>query len=175
MFTVGAGRLIVDRGVSSDGPEVLALYTRVLAEERWFISSPDELLWDPETQGHQISWLNRQENSVYLVGRVRSVLVGALKVTGGDLRRTRHVGRIEVFVDPERRGGGVGRALMQAAIQWAEDNPRLKKLSLSVFDDNARAIHLYESLGFQVEGRRAGEYLERDGRLRGDVLMARAV
>ena len=172
---IPAGRLVIDRADPTDGADVLALYLAVLAEERWFISSPDELLLDPETQGAQIGWLNRQDNSCFLTGRVKGALVGAVRITGGDLRRIRHVGRLEIFVDPRARGSGVGRALMEAAIAWAEECPRLSKLSLAVFDDNPRAVHLYQSLGFVEEGRRAGEYRERDGTLRGDVLMARAV
>ena len=175
IFQVPAGRLVVDRGVPADGADVLGLYERVLAEEQWFIASPEELRLDPETQGAQIGWLNRQENCCFWTGRIQRALVGAIKVTGGDLRRTRHVGRLEIFVDSRHRGGGVGRALMNAAISWAEENPRLQKLSLNVFDDNERAIHVYRSLGFVEEGRRPGEYRERDGRTRGDVLMARAL
>lgn len=172
---VNAGRLVIDKGESRDGAEVLDLFLRVLAEERWFVSHPDELLLDPDAQGAQIAWMNRQENGCLLTGRIKGALVGVVKITGGDLRRIQHVGRLEVFVDSAVRGGGVGTALMEAAIQWAEENPRLRKLSLCVFDDNPRAIHVYERMGFVVEGRRSGEYRERDGTLRGDVLMARGV
>lgn len=147
----------------------------MLSEERWFISSPDEVLVDGDAFAAQIGWMNRQENCVFLVARLNRALVGAVKVTGGDLRRVQHVGRLEVFVEAGARGGGVGTALVEAAIQWAEESPRIAKLSLNVFDDNPRAIAVYERLGFVVEGRRPGEYRERDGTLRGDLLMARAV
>jgi len=173
--TLPRGRLVIDRAQASDGDGVLELYLSVLAEERWFIASPDELLLDGEAQGSHIAWLNRQDNGVFLVARLGGELVGALKITGGDLRRTRHVGRLEVWVGARWREAGVGLALLEAGIRWAEECPRLSKLSLCVFDDNPRAIHLYERLGFAVEGRRHDEYRERDGRTRGDVLMARSV
>ncbi len=175
IFQIPAGRLVVDRGAPADGAEVLGLYERVLAEERWFISSPEELSMDGDTMGAQIGWLNRRENCCFMTGRLKRELVGAVRLTGGDMARTRHVARLEIFVAASVRGGGVGRALMHAVIAWAEDSPRLSKLSLNVFDDNERAVRLYERMGFVVEGRRPGEYRERDGRLRGDVLMARPV
>lgn len=175
IFTVPAGRLVVEKGRLQDGADVLALYTAVLAEERYFIASPDELSLDAETQGRQIASLNDRDNSGFWVGRIQKRLVGAVRVTGGELRRLRHRAVLEIFVDRAVRGGGVGRAMMEAVIGWCEENPRLLKLGLSVYEDNPRAVALYRSLGFVEEGRRVGEYRERDGTLRADILMYRNV
>ena len=57
----------------------------------------------------------------------------------------------------------MGRALMDAAIVWVESNPILYKLALHVFEDNVRAVRLYEELGFVTEGRLVGEFQEVDG------------
>lgn len=72
------------------------------------------------------------------------------------------------------RGRGVGRALMDRALEWASRSP-LQKLALSVYAHNAPAIALYRKLGFEEEGRRVAEYLFPDGSYRDDVLMARFV
>ncbi len=47
------------------------------------------------------------------------------------------------------------------------------KIELEVWTDNARAIALYASAGFEVEGLRRDHYRRRDGRLRSALLMAR--
>jgi ribosomal protein S18 acetylase RimI-like enzyme len=86
-----------------------------------------------------------------------------------------HVGRLEMYVDSTARGQGVGRCLVEAAMGWAEANPLLSKVGLSVFEDNARAVALYEHFGFVPEGRRVGEYREPTGVLRNDLLMCRRV
>ncbi len=52
-----------------------------------------------------------------------------------------------VAVAPEERGRGVGRALMQALMQYAA-NLGVRYLTLEVRASNAAAISLYESLGF---------------------------
>ena len=83
-----------------------------------------------------------------------------------------HRGEIEIFVDSDCRGMGVGRALMEAAITWAKANPILDKLSLHVFGDNTRAIALYQRFGFIIEGRMIGAFLETDGSRRDNVAMA---
>jgi ribosomal protein S18 acetylase RimI-like enzyme len=67
-----------------------------------------------------------------------------------------HVGEIAILVSNAERGAGLGRALMEMAIEWGR-SVRLTKLSLRVFPDNRRAIALYRSLGFQDEGLVRGE------------------
>ncbi len=49
-----------------------------------------------------------------------------------------------LWVDPQARGTGTGRALMQAAQQRAGDRP----VTLTVWDWRAAPIALYQSLGF---------------------------
>lgn len=75
---------------------------------------------------------------------------------------------------PEARGRGAGRTLMDALIGAAREQGA-HKLELEVWPDNARAIALYVSFGFSVEGVRRDHYRRRDGSLRTAMLMARAV
>jgi ribosomal protein S18 acetylase RimI-like enzyme len=65
--------------------------------------------------------------------------------------------------------------LMHAAVDWAVSHADVSKIGLAVFEDNTRAIAMYTSFGFVVEGRRAGEYREADGSLRSDLLMCLGV
>jgi putative acetyltransferase len=50
-------------------------------------------------------------------------------------------------------GQGVGTALIEAAIDLADNWRNLTRLELRVFTDNAPAIHLYEKVSFETEGR----------------------
>jgi RimJ/RimL family protein N-acetyltransferase len=69
------------------------------------------------------------------------------------------------------RGRGGGRALLAAAQDHARSSAA-HKISLEVWTDNARAIALYASAGFEVEGLRRDHYRRRDGRLRSTLIMA---
>ena len=69
------------------------------------------------------------------------------------------------------RGRGGGRALLAAAQEHARACGA-HKISLEVWTDNARAIALDASAGFEVEGLRRDHYRRRDGRLRSTLLMA---
>jgi RimJ/RimL family protein N-acetyltransferase len=73
---------------------------------------------------------------------------------------------------PEARGQGGGRDLLAAVVEDARSRGA-HKLELEVWPDNERAIVLYASAGFEVEGLRRDHYRRRDGSLRSALLMAR--
>jgi ribosomal protein S18 acetylase RimI-like enzyme len=74
-------------------------------------------------------------------------------------------------VDPDRRGAGIGRALVDAAV--AEARARgARRLTLHVLAPNAPARAVYVAAGFVVEGVLRDEF-HLDGRYVDDVLMAR--
>jgi len=74
-------------------------------------------------------------------------------VTYPDEPRHRHVGEINlVATHADWRGKGVGRALMEAMIDLADNWLNITRLGLVVFTDNTHAISLYKSLGFTIEG-----------------------
>jgi diamine N-acetyltransferase len=54
-----------------------------------------------------------------------------------------------VVAAPER---GVGRRILKELMRIAFHDLRAHQLYLDVFEDNARARHVYESLGFRYEG-----------------------
>ena len=55
----------------------------------------------------------------------------------------------DLYLRPEARGRGLGRAAMHAVAQWCRARGVLR-LGLSVAGHNAVALHLYESLGFRA-------------------------
>jgi ribosomal protein S18 acetylase RimI-like enzyme len=71
----------------------------------------------------------------------------------------------ELYVVPERRGRGIGRALMQAAIELARDRGA-DYMDLNTSEQDVAARSLYESLGFSNrEGKPDGpvnHYYERE-------------
>jgi putative acetyltransferase len=97
-----------------------------------------------------------------------SRIVGAL---GLGSTTAEGVFELGMMVLRECRGRGGGRALLEAALELARASGA-HKVELEVWPDNARAIALYASAGFEVEGVRRDHYRRRDGRLRSVLLMA---
>jgi RimJ/RimL family protein N-acetyltransferase len=61
------------------------------------------------------------------------------------------------------RGKGYGLDAMNTLLRYAFTELSLFRVTLTVFEYNQQAIHLYEKAGFRVEGRHR-EYLYREGR-----------
>jgi ribosomal protein S18 acetylase RimI-like enzyme len=74
-------------------------------------------------------------------------------------------------VDPDRRGAGIGRALVEAAVAEARTRGG-RRLTLRVLGPNAPARAVYAAAGFVVEGILREEF-HLDGGYVDDVLMAR--
>ena len=70
-----------------------------------------------------------------------------------DNPRQKHVCSLGISVAEAYQGRGVGRALMNACLDFADQWANYARVELTVHADNARAIKLYESLGFEHEGR----------------------
>lgn len=100
-------------------------------------------------------------------------VIGMVSVhTFPDRPRRRHVGRIGISVTDAWQGKGVGKALMQAAIDLSDKWLNLTRLELEVYSDNEAAIRLYEQFGFEREGVMR-QHAFRDGRYCDSIMMAR--
>ncbi len=154
--------------IPADAAGVMVLHASVVAEGRWLLASPDEPAPSLEHWRARIA----DPRGVCLVLALGPRVLGWAQILPGPYRRVLHVGHLEVYLGLEARGGGHGRLLLEAALSAAGAHPTLEKVSLSVRADNTRAIHLYEALGFVLEGRRRGEIREGELRL-DDLLMAR--
>lgn len=55
-----------------------------------------------------------------------------------------------IIVDNSIRGKGYGKALINAAIEYAKESLGAKEINLGVFVNNEGALHCYESVGFKI-------------------------
>jgi RimJ/RimL family protein N-acetyltransferase len=104
----------------------------------------------------------------------RDELVGHLYLAGGALRSELHRAQLGLGVAASHRRVGGGTALMEAAIEWAREQPTIAWIDLGVFSDNPGARALYARHGFQVLGQTPDRF-RIDGRSLGDTAMARRV
>jgi putative acetyltransferase len=98
-----------------------------------------------------------------LVAELHGEVVGSawLHPVGPAVRR-RHAMMLGICVAKAAQGKGIGNALMQALVDYADNWAGVLRIELTVYPDNARAIALYEKFGFEIEGTHRG-YALRDG------------
>jgi ribosomal protein S18 acetylase RimI-like enzyme len=72
-----------------------------------------------------------------------------------------HVGILGILVHPSYRNIGVGHSLVEAACIEAKKRGK-RKIVLSTFHTNPRAIALYEKLGFDIVGVRKCQFFLND-------------
>ncbi len=128
-----------------DWPEVRAIYVEGIATgDATFETAPPS--WEEFDSGRL--------RDHRLVATDESGIVGwaALSPTSA---RACYSGVVEhsVYVAEHARGGGVGRALMEALLASA-DGAGLWTIQTSIFPENAASIALHERLGFREVGQR---------------------
>jgi putative acetyltransferase len=124
---------------------------------------PAEEMWRQRIIDH-----NAAGPQVLMLVAVREGAVigcAGLHAVGPAVRR-RHAMALGVSVAVNAQGQGVGRALMAALLDYADQWGHVLRIELTVYTDNERAIRLYESFGFESEGTmrayalRAGQYVD---------------
>ena len=84
--------------------------------------------------------------------------VGYLLLSPFDSERGRTVNIVRLMIDQRFQGRGLGRLLLQAALDWiATLEPAVDSVRISALPGNSAAIKLYESAGFVRTGLEQGE------------------
>jgi RimJ/RimL family protein N-acetyltransferase len=83
-----------------------------------------------------------------------------------------HCVEIGMGADPDMRGLGIGRALLEMLLDFALQCPGISKVTLRVYPANVHAVHLYQSVGFKEEARIPRSSIEPDGSYHDMIQMA---
>jgi RimJ/RimL family protein N-acetyltransferase len=137
-----------------DFEELFELVSAVAAEEKWIGAQPPlnrDVTFERWTKELDAPAVAR------FVAETEGQLVGEAKV-----QVHAGVADLGMQVAAAHRGLGLGAALLDAVIGWAEMNGA-HKITLQVWPHNQRAVHLYERFGFVKEGRLRRHYRRNSG------------
>ena len=142
----------------ADAEQLTRLAEAVSAEpEGWLISIAGEWRSAGDERRYLKALRRYPHAAVFVAERDDGTLVGRLSVARDTHPASAHVADLGLMVAHDARRQGVGRALLQAAVEWAR-SASVRKLELHVFPWNDGAIALYEAFGFEREGFRKGHY-----------------
>jgi putative acetyltransferase len=152
--------VVVRRAEPRDADALVELGRAVGSEpEGWLITTGS---W--RTAGDERRYLKairRYEHAAVFVAEANGRVVGRLSVARDQHPASPHVADLGLMVAADLRGRGIGRQLLDGAVEWARA-AGISKLELHVFPWNEPAIRLYERFGFEREGLRRGHYLRGD-------------
>jgi GNAT superfamily N-acetyltransferase len=131
----------------------LDLFEAVAAEGRWLATEPPV---DRRTVGAAWSDLLRSGAGALLVAEEGGAPAGMAALVGLEAPE------LGMLVRADRRGEGIGGALLDAALAWAR-GAGARRVVLQVFPHDTPAIALYRARGFVEVARVPGAVRRRDG------------
>ena len=160
---------LIRQAVPRDAAALAALARAVGSEpEGWLISTSD---WRGVGEERRyLRAVRHSANACVFVAETAEGLVGRLSLARDPHPASFHVADLGLMVAASQRRRGIGRALLEQAVEWARQSG-VSKLELHVFPHNEPALGLYRAFGFVEEGYRRRHY-RREGEYVDAVLMA---
>jgi RimJ/RimL family protein N-acetyltransferase len=157
-FTTKSGRPAIVRVVRSDDLDALLSYANNLIDEDTFIMLSGEHITSEYEKEYLEDSIEKVKTGrkIHLVVEVDGQFAGSCEIRRFD-RRKSHVGEIGISLARNFREEGVGSVCMETLISEAR-SIGLKLLYLHCFENNPRALHLYEKHGFIRAGTVPGMY-----------------
>jgi ribosomal protein S18 acetylase RimI-like enzyme len=158
--TPGGSRWLIRPARSDeDAPELIAVRDQVAAEGGLIAGAPGErsVLEESLALANLVS-----SGGLALALAVDDQVVGNLMVERRRGRYESHRGDVSMAISKGFRSLGLGRALLDTAVDWSRA-VGIAKLTLGVFPSNQPAIALYRAVGFEEEGVLRGHLRLADG------------
>jgi RimJ/RimL family protein N-acetyltransferase len=143
----------------------IARQMKVVVDEGEWLATESDTTVEELTEGFREGFA---KGNISIVAEEDGEIIGGIGVNPSAVEGLAWLG---MSILPEHRGRGLGRELLDAAIEAARE-AGYRKLELEVFPENARAIALYLRAGFEIEGLKRDHYPRRDGSIRSALMMA---
>ena len=152
---------LLRNGDAADGRAVYENFNLTHAETDYLLSYPDENSFDPEQEARFLEEKAKSLNEIELIALVNGKVAGTAGIEAiGKKYKVKHRAEFGISILKEYWGLGLGRALAEACIECAKE-AGYSQMELNVIAENARAVSLYQSLGFVEFGRNPRGFLSR--------------
>lgn len=154
--------------VPADAEAYRAVRLRALAEQPPAFGTPPED--EPDLAATRLR-LIESEDRCFFGAFAEGELAGVVRFSRYSAANEKHRAYLAgLYVLPTYRGAGIGRALVEAALDRARSDGRLRRVNLTVVSQQQAAVRLYESLGFRAYGVEE-ETFSSGGRFYDEILM----
>ena len=115
-------------------------------------------------------WFRNLQNITAIVAFYDDKIVGHAQIFKFSHSRRKGTADLATYIHQDFQGVGLGTAMLRKLIELAKKEG-LHRIGLQVVADNKLAIHLYQKMGFKVEGVMKDAYFGEDGKYRDMLVM----
>jgi RimJ/RimL family protein N-acetyltransferase len=154
-----------------DAQRILDYVTIIFSTSPYILTQTSDFHFNLKLQEDWLLNLNNSLTGIFLIAIWQDKVIGNIDLRGSTLKRNRHCVGFGMSVLPDWQSQGVGKLLLKETILFCQKHPIIKKLELGVIEANHRAIKLYESCGFNEEGRSIKGFLSDEGKYLDELKM----
>lgn len=164
-------KLIVRNPKIGDEQGLIDHMKAVDGETKFLAREPGEFSFTLEQEREFIESSINNENTFFLVGEIDGKIIANCSV-GIVMNNKRYLHRaaIGIAVRKDYWHKGIGKRMMEECIKWCREKG-VEQLELEVVTQNNRAISMYESIGFQIQGTKKHALKYGDGSYADEYLM----
>ena len=144
--------LLIREAETQDALDLIALLDQIGHESSFTSLDENGIAMSESEMELFIDQQAQSDNQIILLAFLNDELVGVVNITADQRPRVRHIGDVFLGIKKAYWGNGLGSILMEEAIEWAQSSGSIRRLQLTVQKRNTAAVHLYEKMGFIIEG-----------------------
>lgn len=150
-------QLLIRDIVEDDAASMLEYLKAVGAETDYLTFGGEGAGYTLEEEIEFIRKRSETSNMLFIAGVIDGRIIATLGLLFNGRERVAHTGEFGMTVRKQYWNCGIGSAMIDYMLDWADKRENVLKINLQVRVDNVRAINLYLKKGFLFEGRnRAG-------------------
>ena len=152
------------RTPNAEDAEKLIEYMKKIDKQTKFLArEPGEFSLTIEQERDFLAGLSDSQFSRMYIAEIKGEIVANCSIgVVNKFSRFKHRASIGIAVEQSSWRLGIGRILIGECIAWSRNNA-IEQIELDVVTENARAIALYEKLGFKVFGTKKNALKYNDG------------
>lgn len=175
-FSEGCSLVAATKVKLKDGRTVLVrelrLEDRDKLVEMYASLSGEALRWGmpPYTKEVVERWLSNLQNLITLVAFYDNRIVGDAHIHKFPHQRRKGTSDLVIYLHQDFHNVGLGTAMLTRLVELARKEG-LHRIGLSVIADNEKAVHVYQKVGFKIEGVLKESYFGEDGEYHDELVM----